>query len=96
MIGNYGGVSGERFQSDNIHAEGGLVVREACKKPYHYKSTRSIHKFLEDEGKPGIEGVDTRMLTIGGAREHGTMRAALSQGVTMGKKPLIWRGTFRR
>ena len=74
LIGNYG-VSGERFQSDNIHAEG-LVVREACKNPYHYKSTRSIHKFLEDEGKPGIEGVDSRMLTIR-TRERGTMRAAL-------------------
>jgi len=83
LIGNYG-VSGERFQSDNIHAEG-LVVREACKKPYHYKSARSIHKFLEDEGKPGIEGVDTRMLTIG-AREHGTMRAALITGSDDGEE----------
>lgn len=77
LIGNYG-VSGERFQSDNIHAEG-LVVREACKDPYHYKSTRCIHKFLEDEGKPGIEGVDSRMLTIR-TRERGTMRAALITG----------------
>ncbi len=77
LIGNYG-VSGERFQSDNIHAEG-LVVREACKNPYHYKSTRCIHKFLEDEGKPGIEGVDSRMLTIR-TRERGTMRAALITG----------------
>lgn len=83
LIGNYG-VSGERVQSDNIHAEG-LVVREACKKPYHYKSTRSIHKFLEDEGKPGIEGVDTRMLTIG-ARERGTMRAALITGSDDGEE----------
>lgn len=77
LIGNYG-VSGERFQSENIHAEG-LVVREACKNPYHYKSTRCIHKFLEDEGKPGIEGVDSRMLTIR-TRECGTMRAALITG----------------
>jgi len=77
LIGNYG-VSGERFQSDNIHAEG-LVVREACKDPYHYKSTRCIHKFLEDEGKQGIEGVDSRMLTIR-TRERGTMRAALITG----------------
>ena len=83
LIGNYG-VSGERVQSDNIHAEG-LVVREACKKPYHYKSTRSIHKFLEDEGKPGIEGVDTRMLTIK-MRERGTMRAALITGSDDGEE----------
>jgi carbamoyl-phosphate synthase small subunit len=83
LIGNYG-VSGEHAQSDNIHAEG-LVVREACKNPYHYKSTRSIHKFLEDEGKPGIEGLDTRMLTIG-IRERGTMRAALITGSDEGEE----------
>lgn len=83
LIGNYG-VSGEHAQSDNIHAEG-LVVREACKNPYHYKSSRSIHKFLEDEGKPGIEGVDTRMLTIG-TRERGTMRAALITGSDDGEE----------
>lgn len=83
LIGNYG-ISGERVQSDNIHAEG-LVVREACKNPYHYKSTRSIHKFLEDEGKPGIEGVDSRMLTIK-TRERGTMRAALITGSDDGEE----------
>ncbi|MGB9929958.1 MAG: glutamine-hydrolyzing carbamoyl-phosphate synthase small subunit, partial [Methanosarcina sp.] len=83
LIGNYG-VSGERFQSNNIHAEG-LVVREACKKPYHYKSGRSIDKFLQDEGKPGIEGVDSRMLTIR-TRERGTMRAALITGSDDGEE----------
>lgn len=83
LIGNYG-VSGERFQSDNIHAEG-LVVREACKNPSHYKSTRTIHKFLEDEGKAGIEGVDTRALTIK-TRESGTLRAALITGSDDGEE----------
>ncbi len=83
LIGNYG-VSGERFQSDNIHAEG-LVVREACRNPYHYKSTRSIHRFLEDEGKPGIEGVDTRALTIK-TRDRGTLRAALITGSDDGEE----------
>jgi carbamoyl-phosphate synthase small subunit len=85
LIGNYG-INGERAQSDSIHAEG-LVVREACKNPYHYKSTRSIHKFLEDEGKPGIEGVDTRMLTIK-TRERGTMRAALITGSDDGEEAI--------
>jgi carbamoyl-phosphate synthase small subunit len=83
LIGNYG-VSGERFQSDNIHAEG-LVVREACRNPYHYKSARSIDRFLQDEGKPGIEGIDSRMLTIK-TREHGTMRAALITGSDDGEE----------
>ena len=86
LIGNYG-VSGERFQSDNIHAEG-LVVREACRNPYHYKSTRSIHRFLEDEGKAGIEGVDTRALTIK-TRERGTLRAALITGSDDGEEAVL-------
>jgi carbamoyl-phosphate synthase small subunit len=92
-IGNYG-VSGEHAQSDNIHAEG-LVVREACKNPYHYKSSRSIHKFMEDEGKPGIEGVDTRMLTIK-ARECGTMRAALITGSDDGEEAVNKARNFPR
>lgn len=77
LIGNYG-VSGETFQSDGMKAEG-LVVREACMHPSHFRSRRSIYEFLLDEGKSGIQGVDTRMLTIK-TRERGTMRAALIVG----------------
>jgi len=77
LIGNYG-VSGETFQSDGMKAEG-LVVREACMHPSHFRSKRSIYEFLCDEGKSGIQGVDTRMLTIK-TREYGTMRAALIVG----------------
>lgn len=77
LIGNYG-VSEECFQSDGVKAEG-LVVREACPSPSHHRSKKTIYKLMEDEGKPGISGVDTRMLTINN-REHGTMRAALING----------------
>ncbi len=77
LIGNYG-ISGDTFQSDNMQAEG-LVVREACDHPSHHKSTRSIYEFLKDEGKSGIMGIDTRMLTIK-TREHGTMKAAIIVG----------------
>ncbi len=77
LIGNYG-ISGETFQSDNMQAEG-LVVREACNNPSHHKSKRSIYEFLKDEGKSGIMGIDTRMLTIK-TRERGTMKAAIIVG----------------
>ncbi|MCD4800665.1 MAG: glutamine-hydrolyzing carbamoyl-phosphate synthase small subunit [Methanococcoides sp.] len=83
LIGNYG-VNDETFQSDGVKAEG-LVVREACPSPSHHQSMRSIYKLMEDEGKPGISGVDTRMLTIG-TREHGTMRAALINGSDDGEE----------
>ncbi|AKB85423.1 glutamine-hydrolyzing carbamoyl-phosphate synthase small subunit [Methanococcoides methylutens] len=83
LIGNYG-VNDETFQSDGVKAEG-LVVREACPSPSHHLSTRNIYKLMEDEGKPGISGIDTRMLTIG-TREHGTMRAALINGSDDGEE----------
>ncbi|MCD4704446.1 MAG: glutamine-hydrolyzing carbamoyl-phosphate synthase small subunit [Methanosarcinaceae archaeon] len=82
-IGNYG-VSRDCFQSDGIKAEG-LVVREACNDPSHHLSARTIYRLMEDEGKPGIAGVDTRMLTIKN-REHGSMRAALITGSDDGEE----------
>lgn len=83
LIGNYG-ISGETFQSDRMHAEG-LVVREACSHPSHHKSKRSIYEFLKDEGKSGIMGIDTRMLTIK-TRERGTMKAAIIVGDDNGEE----------
>lgn len=74
LIGNYG-VSGQTFQSDTIQAEA-LVVREACHTPSHRLSKCSIFDFARDEGRPGIAGVDTRMLTIM-IRDTGAMRACL-------------------
>ena len=83
LIGNYG-ISGETFQSDRMQAEG-LVVREACDRPSHHKSKRSIYDFLKDEEKSGIMGIDTRMLTIK-TRERGTMKAAIIVGDDNGEE----------
>jgi len=83
LIGNYG-VSNNCFESDGVKAEG-LVVRESCPEPSHYRSKRTIFQLMEDEGKPGIAGVDTRMLTIK-TREHGTLRAALINGSDDGEE----------
>jgi len=74
LIGNYG-VSGETFQSNGMKAEA-LVVREACDHPSHHLSKRSIYEFVSNEDRPGIAGVDTRMLTIK-TRDLGAMRACL-------------------
>jgi carbamoyl-phosphate synthase small subunit len=83
LIGNYG-ISGENFQSNCMQAEG-LVVREACDHPSHYMSKRSIYEYLRDEGKSGIMGIDTRMLTIK-TRECGTMKAAIMVGSDDGRE----------
>lgn len=83
LIGNYG-ISGESFQSDCVQAEG-VVVREACPHPSHHKSRYSIYEFLKHQGKCGIMGIDTRMLTIK-TREHGSMKAAIMVGDDDGEK----------
>ena len=77
LEGNYG-VSGDNFQSDHIWPKA-MVCREIWDLPTHYRSSRTISKFLEEEDKPGICGVDTRMLTIK-VRKLGCMRAAVAVG----------------
>ncbi len=74
LIGNYG-VSGSKFQSEGIKAEG-FIVREMCDHPSHYRSVMTIDEFLRREGIPGMHDVDTRMLTIK-TRRYGTMKACL-------------------
>ena len=50
----------------------GLIIHELCEEPYHWASTRTLDKWLQDEGIPGISGIDTRRLTKK-LRTHGVM-----------------------
>ena len=61
MIGNYG-INESDFESKQIQVRG-LAVREYCPQPSHWQSTVTLHKFLQDNGIPGISGIDTRALT---------------------------------
>ena len=77
LIGNYG-VCREDFESDGVKVEG-FVVRELCRKPSNYRSELSVDELLKEFGVPGIEGVDTRMLTRK-IRVYGAMKAVLATG----------------
>lgn len=77
LQGNYG-ISGENFQSDRMWPQA-MVSREYWERPTHYQHHRTLSQFLRDEGKPGLCGVDTRMLTLK-VREQGVMRAAIAVG----------------
>jgi carbamoyl-phosphate synthase small subunit len=77
LEGNYG-ISGDDFQSDHMWPKA-MVCREIWDRPTHYRSARTLAKFLEDEGKPGICGLDTRMLTVK-VRKLGCMRASMAVG----------------
>ena len=75
LIGNYG-VDPTSVESGEVQVTG-YVVREACRTPSHPTSNQGLEAFLQQHGIPGLEGVDTRMLTLK-TRTHGTMRAALA------------------
>jgi carbamoyl-phosphate synthase small subunit len=72
LIGNYGINDGD-FESAKIQAAG-LVVREECPEPSHWRSSSNLHEYLRSAGIPCIAGVDTRALT----------RKLRSGGVLMG------------
>jgi carbamoyl-phosphate synthase small subunit len=83
LVGNYGVPSYDilddnipiNFESDRIQVRG-LIVYEACDKPSHYQSERTLHEWLQDEGVPGIFGVDSRRLARV-LRERGVMLAQI-------------------
>ncbi len=86
LIGNYG-VSEEDYQSDGIKSEA-LVIRDLCQYPSNWRSDKSLDEFLKEFDIPGIQGVDTRMLTRK-ARIHGTMKSVVSVGEEVDKDELI-------
>jgi carbamoyl-phosphate synthase small subunit len=73
--GNYG-TNEEDPESARIHVAG-FVVREASRRAFGWRATRTLHDDLEAAGVIGIEGVDTRRLTLR-LRERGAMRCGLS------------------
>lgn len=75
LIGNYG-VCSEDYESDRIQTNG-FVIKHLCRNPSNWRSQKNLDQFLKDFNIPGIEGVDTRMLTLK-ARVHGTMKATLA------------------
>jgi len=75
LIGNYG-VSRDDFESDGVKVEG-FVVKKLCRKPSNWRSELSVHELLLEYGVPGIEGIDTRMLTKK-TRIYGSMKAIIS------------------
>jgi carbamoyl-phosphate synthase small subunit len=75
LIGNYG-INDEDMESGGIHLEG-LIVKEYQNFPSNWRSRKSLKTFLEESGKLGVEGIDTRALTRR-IRIAGAMRAILS------------------
>jgi carbamoyl-phosphate synthase small subunit len=93
LVGNYGVPPNDLsfglplyFESDHIQPSG-LVIHELCTEPFHWASTRTLDKWLQDEGIPGISGIDTRRLTKK-LRTHGVMLGIL-QVCELGEEPNV-------
>jgi carbamoyl-phosphate synthase small subunit len=73
--GNYG-TNAEDAESGRIQVAG-FAVREASRRPSSWRAEKDLHGLLEEEGTVGIEGIDTRRLTLR-VRESGAMRCGIS------------------
>lgn len=70
LIGNYGVPDGKKdlygltaeLESDKIWAAA-LVVGDYVEEYSHWNAKKSLSQWLEEEGVPGISGIDTRALT---------------------------------
>ncbi len=75
LIGNYG-INDEDLESTSPHAAA-LVVGECSRIPSNWRSTKSLPQYLEQNGMIGIDGVDTRAITLH-IRSRGAMKCVVS------------------
>ena len=87
-IGNYG-VSSEDEESAKLWLSG-LVVREVCARASNFRSAMELSDYLAQHGVPGIDGIDTRMLTRH-VRDHGEQRVLITRDTTSSDAELVKR-----
>jgi carbamoyl-phosphate synthase small subunit len=75
LVGNTG-INDEDMESAGIHLEG-FIVKEYQPRPSNWRMNKSLKTFLEDSGKIGLEGIDTRALTRR-LRLSGSMKGVIS------------------
>jgi carbamoyl-phosphate synthase small subunit len=63
------------FESERVQVSG-FIVSEACEEPSHHASSSTLSAWLDRQGVPGIEGIDTRSL-VRRLRERGVMRGKI-------------------
>jgi carbamoyl-phosphate synthase small subunit len=73
--GNYG-TNAQDAESGRVHVSG-FVVREVARRASSWRATGSLADELARAGVVGLEGVDTRQLTLR-LRDRGTMRCGMS------------------
>ena len=85
-IGNYG-TNDEDVESRDIFAMG-LIIRDLSLVASNFRSTQNLSDFLAKYKKPGIYGIDTRMLTRI-LREKGAQNGCLSTDPNMTEEKAV-------
>ncbi len=75
LIGNYG-ITDEDYESKYI-APSAFIVRDINDNPSNFRATRTLGELLEENGVPGIYGVDTRKL-VRSIRDLGSRRVLVT------------------
>lgn len=75
LIGNYG-VNDEDLESRRPWVEG-FIVKELARHYSNYRAKEGLSEFLNRNGIPGVEGVDTRAITRN-IREKGSLRVYIT------------------
>ena len=94
LLGNYGVPNYDRdendlvtnFESERIQVKG-VIANNISKEPSHFESKKNISSWMNAESIPGIEGIDTRELTLH-LRSKGVMMGAISSSLTEAKAAL--------
>jgi len=87
-IGNYG-VNSEDEESSRVWPSG-LIVREACTHSSNFRSAGELGDYLAQHGVPGIDQVDTRLLTRR-VRTGGAMRVMITDDLDTDVATLVQR-----
>ena len=85
LIGNYG-ITDDDYETKNPSV-GGMIVYDYNDMPSNFRYTKTLSELLEENGIPGISGVDTRKLTRS-IRDLGSRRALLTSIDTPPEKAL--------
>ena len=75
LIGNYG-ICEEDYESVQPYIEG-FIVKENSQYPCNWRSKMGLGEFLKSKGIMGIQGIDTRALTIH-LRDNGAQQGVIS------------------
>jgi len=82
LIGNCG-VNREDAESSRGQP-GGLIVRDLCREPLHWRGEKNLHRFLQEEEIAGIKNVDTRALS-----RHIYRNGAMYGAIVAGDRPCL-------